>query len=77
MLKRAIRRGTLPIVHRRWAAQSIQQPFPPDINEWSHPPSNASVSDDEIYRLAAKPRRPLTLADLVKYAPTTLFEIRI
>jgi hypothetical protein len=25
--------------------------------------------DEEIYRLAAKPRRPLTLADLVKYDP--------
>lgn len=43
-----------------------EQPFPPDINQWSHPPTNATVSDEEIYRLAAKPRRPLTLADLVK-----------
>jgi hypothetical protein len=72
MLKTALRQRAvrLSFSPRRWASTQgpEQQPFPPD-NEWSHPPTNATVSDDEIYRLAAKPRRPLTLADLVKYAP--------
>jgi hypothetical protein len=38
------------------------------VRQWmpSHPPSLASISDTEIIRLASKPRRPLTLADLVK-----------
>ena len=70
MLKTTIPWRTLAHLQCRWATQSSQQPFPPDINEWSHPPSSASISDDEIYRLAAKPRRPLTLADLVKYVLT-------
>ncbi|KIX02105.1 uncharacterized protein Z518_08044 [Rhinocladiella mackenziei CBS 650.93] len=64
MLKPSVVRRSLPLLQRRWTTQSTQQPFPPDINEWSHPPSNATVSDEEIYRLAAKPRQPLTLADL-------------
>jgi hypothetical protein len=40
------------------------------VRQWmpSHPPSQASISDTEIARLASKPRRPLTLADLVKCA---------
>jgi hypothetical protein len=40
------------------------------VKQWlpSHPPSQASVPDSEINKLAARPRRPLTLADLVKYA---------
>jgi len=33
---------------------------------WPHRPSNAGISDAEINRLAASPRRPLTLADLVR-----------
>ncbi|KAJ4518492.1 hypothetical protein HRR90_002278 [Exophiala dermatitidis] len=75
MLKTAIpRRPLLPLSHvqRRWATQPTHQPFPPDIPEWSHPPSNAAVSDEEIFRLAAKPRRPLTLADLVRHGKPPL-----
>lgn len=40
--------------------------FPPASKDWSQPPSSASVSESEIARLASKPRRPLTLADLAK-----------
>ncbi|KIV81167.1 hypothetical protein PV11_08604 [Exophiala sideris] len=72
MLKTAFPRPILPLVQRRWATQSTEQPFPPDIKEWSQPPSSATVSDEEIYRLAAKPRRPLTLADLVKHGKPPL-----
>ncbi|KAK5227065.1 hypothetical protein LTR72_003055 [Exophiala xenobiotica] len=72
MLKTAFSRRGLPLLQRRWASQTTQQPFPPDINEWSHPPSNATISDEEIYRLAAKPRRPLTLADLVRHGKPPL-----
>ena len=72
MFKHALpRRVPAPRLYlqRRWSSQSstAQEPFPPNINEWSHPPSNATISDEEISRLAAKPRQPLTLADLVKY----------
>ncbi|RMZ90414.1 hypothetical protein DV736_g2350, partial [Chaetothyriales sp. CBS 134916] len=48
---------------RRLSTEAIT----PAFNAWSHPPSNAAVSDNEIKGLAAKPRRPLTLADLVKH----------
>lgn len=66
MWKRVIQRRNLPFIPRRQlSSETPQQAFPP--NEWSHPPSTASISDEEIYRLAAKPRQPLTLADLVKY----------
>lgn len=34
---------------------------------WSHPPSSTDAADDEVARLAASPRRTLTLADLLKY----------
>ncbi|OAP58164.1 hypothetical protein AYL99_07254 [Fonsecaea erecta] len=74
MLKTALRRRALPIsfVQRRWATQKTEEPFPPDIDEWSHPPSNATISDEEIQRLAALPRRPLTLADLVRHGKPPL-----
>ncbi|EXJ63943.1 hypothetical protein A1O7_00278 [Cladophialophora yegresii CBS 114405] len=75
MLKTALRQRAvrLSFSPRRWASTegAEQQPFPPD-NEWSHPPSKATISDEEIYRLAAKPRRPLTLADLVKHGKPPL-----
>ncbi|KAJ9642736.1 uncharacterized protein PV06_03576 [Exophiala oligosperma] len=74
LLKHAVPRWQhiSPLSQRRWATQTSQQPFPPAINEWSHPPSNATISDEEIYRLAAKPRRPLTLADLVRHGKPPL-----
>lgn len=67
MWKRTIPRCGFTSTPRRWtSSDTFHQPFPPDMSEWSHPPSNASISDEEVYRLAAKPRQPLTLADLVK-----------
>ncbi|RMD41780.1 hypothetical protein DV735_g3359, partial [Chaetothyriales sp. CBS 134920] len=46
-----------------------------EAHTWSPPPLNAGVvADSEINRLAAKPRRPLTLADLVKYGRPPLSE---
>ncbi|EXJ88987.1 hypothetical protein A1O3_02051 [Capronia epimyces CBS 606.96] len=71
MLKAAVPRCP-PLLQRRWQTHHSHQPFPPDIHQWSHPPSKATVSDDEISRLAAKPRRPLTLADLVKHGKPPL-----
>ena len=36
------------------------------VGGWSYPPSATDVADDEVARLAASPRRPLTLADLLR-----------
>ena len=49
-----------------WSRSSSSAAALPPVQAWSHPPSNAQIPDDEINRLAASPRRPLTLADLVK-----------
>lgn len=34
---------------------------------WSYPPPADNVANDEVAKLAASPRRPLTLTDLLKY----------
>ncbi|EGE02190.1 kinase isozyme 4 [Trichophyton equinum CBS 127.97] len=36
-------------------------------SSWSYPPSASDVSNDEITRLSTSPRRPLTLADLLRH----------
>jgi hypothetical protein len=51
---------------------TVADTFPPSIQKWSHPPSSAQISDSDIKRLAESPRRPLTLADLVKCAEIIL-----
>lgn len=46
--------------------------MPKATQQWSHMPSSATISDQEISRLAALPRRPLTLADLVRHGKPPL-----
>ena len=41
--------------------------FLPAGRAWSHPPTSATVSDQDIARLAAEPIHQLRLSDLVKY----------
>ncbi|KAF3483006.1 kinase isozyme 4 [Arthroderma uncinatum] len=36
-------------------------------SSWSYPPSASDISTDDITRLARSPRRPLTLADLLRH----------
>ncbi|OTB19809.1 hypothetical protein K445DRAFT_313581 [Daldinia sp. EC12] len=42
-------------------------PSPSNDEKWSHPPSTATVTDDEIADLTNKKQHPLSLADLVKH----------
>lgn len=56
---------------KRWLASSaprrnLDAIIPRATQQWSHLPSSATISDHEISRLASLPRRPLTLADLVR-----------
>ncbi|KAK5944521.1 hypothetical protein PMZ80_003803 [Knufia obscura] len=45
---------------------------PKATQQWSHMPSSATISEQEISRLATLPRRPLTLADLVRHGKPPL-----
>ncbi|KAI1934291.1 hypothetical protein LOZ66_006000 [Ophidiomyces ophidiicola] len=38
-----------------------------DTNSWSYPPSPADVATDEVTQLASRPKRPLTLNDLLRH----------
>ncbi|KAI1450133.1 alpha-ketoacid dehydrogenase kinase [Annulohypoxylon stygium] len=42
--------------------------------KWSHPPSTATVTDDEISELTNKHQHPLSLADLVKHGRPPISE---
>ncbi|XDG09641.1 hypothetical protein ABKA04_009256 [Annulohypoxylon sp. FPYF3050] len=45
-----------------------------DQEKWSHPPSTATVTDDEISELTNKHQHPLSLADLVKHGRPPISE---
>ncbi|KAI9709029.1 MAG: hypothetical protein M1812_007785 [Candelaria pacifica] len=49
---------------RKYASSSLPSPA---TQRWSHPPTSANITDDEVARLAAKPLHALTLADLVRH----------
>ncbi|EED13217.1 mitochondrial pyruvate dehydrogenase kinase, putative [Talaromyces stipitatus ATCC 10500] len=65
--------GTLPR-SRRGLARSIrrQHHATSTSNSWQKPPAWANVAEDEIARLAALRRRPLTLTDLLKHGQPPL-----
>lgn len=46
--------------------------IPKSTQQWGHLPSDATITDQEINRLASLPRRPLTLADLVRHGKPPL-----
>ncbi|KAI1651413.1 alpha-ketoacid dehydrogenase kinase [Daldinia loculata] len=48
-------------------ATSSSSPSLSNDEKWSHPPSTATVTDDEIADLTNKKQHPLSLADLVKH----------
>src|SRR2546423_1192923 len=60
------RRVQLAQLARRQGSSRNISTTAPAVQPWSYPPSRVIVPDEEINRLAASPRRPLTLADLVK-----------
>ena len=53
-------------------ASNLDAIVPKATEQWSHLPSSATISDHEISRLASLPRRPLTLADLVRHGKPPL-----
>ena len=53
--------------HGTVTRHNLEEILPKSTQQWGHLPSNATITDDEIARLANLPRRPLTLADLVRH----------
>ena len=53
-------------LHRTAPCRTLTTATFPPAQSWSRPSTNALVPDEEINGLASSPRRPLTLADLVK-----------
>ncbi|KXJ92474.1 branched-chain alpha-ketoacid dehydrogenase [Microdochium bolleyi] len=54
-------------VCRRFMATSHATGTSPSAHEWSHPPTTAAVTDEEITNLTSKRQHALSLADLVKH----------
>lgn len=53
-------------LHASRSQRNLDSIVPRATEQWSHLPSSATISEHEITRLASLPRRPLTLADLVR-----------
>lgn len=61
-------------LHSSHTRRNLDAIVPNATKEWSHMPSTATIADEEIRRLATLPRRPLTLADLVRHGRPPLSE---
>lgn len=61
-------------LHSTVSRPNLDTIVPNATQAWGHMPSSATISDQEISRLAALPRRPLTLADLVRHGKPPLSE---
>lgn len=59
-----------PLRPRRFMATSHASSSSPSAHQWSHPPTSAAVTDEEIASLTSKRQHALSLADLVKYILT-------
>lgn len=67
-------RCCLRSLHTTAARKNLDAIIPKSTQQWGHMPSDATISEEEISRLAALPRRPLTLADLVRHGRPPLTE---
>ena len=52
--------------HTTTRRSNLDAILPKASRQWPQMPSSAKISEDEVTRLAALPRLPLTLADLVR-----------
>jgi len=59
-------------LHTSLPRRNLDAIVPKATQQWSHMPSSATISEQEISRLATLPRRPLTLADLVRHGKPPL-----
>jgi len=56
-----------PLRPRRFTTTPHAPNTSPSTHQWSHPPTSAAVTDDEIANLTSKRQHALSLADLVKH----------